>query len=209
MKRSQFEFIERHFKEQTGKLGLYTWPHVRRVSRICLKMARVENESGVDLDVLEAAALLHDVAKHLEESNPRVDHGLIGATMAECILTKCGFETKKVEAVSHAIRAHTHSVEPDSVEARILHDADYIDKVGAVGLATVLVKACLSNTTIEEVLEIFNSGQPGESAVAKHVGQMRKPHPYTNTARMVVRRRNQIAAKFFSQLKKELELRDF
>ncbi|WXG45146.1 MAG: HD domain-containing protein [Candidatus Atabeyarchaeum deiterrae] len=209
MKLSQLELIERYSKKQTNKLGPYAWSHVRRVYRICLRMAKTENENRVDLDVLEAAALLHDVGKYIEKSDPETDHGLIGARMAEDILKKCGFEMEKMKSVSHAIRAHTHAVEPNLVEARILHDADYIDKVGAVGVATILIKACLSDATIEEVLETFNSGEQGESPVAKHIGQIRKPHLYTNTARKVVARRNQTVVKFFSQLKKELELRDF
>jgi HD superfamily phosphodiesterase len=110
--------------------------------------------------------------------------------------------------VSHAIRAHTHIVEPDSIEAKILHDADYVDKVGAVGLAAILIKACLSDTAIEGVLKAFESETNDQSLIAKHINQVRNPHMYTETARVIVEKRNWILLTYFRKLKTELELSD-
>jgi len=66
MSQSLFELIERYSKEQMDKLGLYGWPHARRVLRLCLKIAELEG-GRVDLEVLKVAALLHDIAKHVKE----------------------------------------------------------------------------------------------------------------------------------------------
>jgi len=65
--------------------------------------------------------------------------------MAETFFEKCGFPKSKIKAVRHAIRAHTHVEESTSVEAKMLHDADFLDKLGAVGIATIFVKACLTS----------------------------------------------------------------
>jgi HD superfamily phosphodiesterase len=128
--------------------------------------------------------------------------------MAEDFLKKRGFKREVAQAVSHAIKAHTHYIEPDSVEAKILHDADYLDKVGAVGLATILIKACLSDATIEGVLNVFQSETNDQSPVAKHIDQVRNPHLYTETARILVEKRNRVLLTYFRHLKTELELSD-
>jgi uncharacterized protein len=209
MNEAQRKLIENYAKHETDKLGVYAWPHVKRVSRLCLQMAKAHEVGKVDLDVLEASALLHDIAKHLEkETGAEVDHGVIGAKMAADFLKKSGFEKGFIDTVSHSILAHTHSVEPDTIEARILHDADYVDKIGAVGLATILIKACLSDTTIESVLEAFESETNDQSPVAKHINQLKNPHPYTKAARALVEERNRMLLTYFKELKNELELRD-
>ncbi len=109
MNQAERESIEKYAKDETDKLGLYAWPHVKRVSRLSLHMAEMVDEGRVNLDVLEVSALLHDIAKHLEENDAKVDHGFLGAKMAEDFLKKCGFKREIVQAVSHAIRAHTHT----------------------------------------------------------------------------------------------------
>ena len=207
MGQSLFELIERYSKEQMDKLGLYGWPHVQRVLRLCLKIAELEG-GKVDLEVLKVAALLHDIAKHIQRINPGINHGAVGAEMAEAFLEKCGFPKSKIKAVCHAIRAHTHVEEPASVEAKILHDADFLDKLGAVGIAKIFVKACLTSRTIEEILESFFSEEQ-ELYVIKHLKWIKKPHLYTKTAKIIAEKRNKIAFIFFDQLRKEINLEDF
>jgi uncharacterized protein len=209
MEQSRRECIEKYAKEETDRVRTYAWPHVKRVAKLCLEMAKSPGLGNVDMDVLEASALLHDIAKHLEDKgDAKVDHGVLGARMAADFLKRSGFKKEFINAVSHCILAHTHSVQPSSIEARILHDADYVDKVGAVGVATILIKACLSDTTIEGVLEEFESENNDQSPVAKHVNQLRNPHPYTKVARELVQERNRVLLMYFEKLKSELELTD-
>jgi len=206
MSQSPFELIKKYSKEQMDKLGLYGWPHVQRVFRLCLKIAELEG-GNVDLEVLRAAALLHDIAKYVQKNSPGINHGAVGAEMAEAFLRKCGFPESKIRAVCHAIRAHTHVEEPTSIEAKILHDADFLDKLGAVGIATIFIKACLTDQTIEEVLESFYM-EKRESYVIKHVNWIKKPHLYTETAKKIAEKRNKIVSPFFDQLRKEIKLED-
>jgi uncharacterized protein len=208
MNRDQFESIKKYSEQQMAKLGLWGWPHVVRVHHLCLRLADALNEGRVDTDVLEAAALLHDVAKHVQKRKPLIDHGRIGAEMAERYLKKCGFERKKIDAVTHIIRSHTRSEEPNSIEAKIFHDADFLDKLGAVGIATVFIKACLSSNTIEETLKTFQSDQEKKLEVAKHVGWLKRPHLYTEIAQKISEKRNQIVTSFFDELERELETSD-
>jgi len=202
----QKNVIEKYAREQMAKLGLHGWPHVKRVQRLCVQMARMMKD--VDVEVLNAAALLHDMGKYVEKENNAVDHGRISAEMAEQFLHSIKFDDEKVKAVCHAIRVHTHGEEPRSLESKIVHDADFLDKMGAVGVATVFVKACLANTTIEEAAECWKNPSMS-SFVGLHAFWIQKPHFYTRLARNVAKRRNKIVYAFFKQLEKEMQLADF
>ena len=191
MNQEQFELIKGYSKEQMAKLGSHAWPHIQRVLHLCKAISKEEQNVAVDLDIVGVATLLHDIAKHHEKEGRSLNHGDVGAVMAENFLQSVGFSDEKIKLVCHAIRAHTHREEPTSIEAKILHDADFIDKLGAVGIATIFIKACLTNETIEEVAEAFESGTPKQSYVAKHVRWLKTPHPYTKTAQKVAGKRNE------------------
>ncbi len=209
MDKASLDLIKRYAREQMDKLGLHGWPHVKRVFHLSMRMAKIVGKQNADLDVLKAATLLHDVAKHLHKKKVSFDHGRAGAELAETFLRKCNFDRGKIEAVCHAIGAHTHSEEPISLEAKILHDADFLDKLGAVGIATIFIKACLTNVTIEEVLENFELENKKQSFPIKHVDWIKRPHLYTKTAQDIAERRSRIVSAFFSELRKEIELKDF
>jgi len=201
----QKDVVERYAREQMAKLGLHGWPHVKRVQRLCVRLSK--GLKDVDSEVVEVSALLHDVGKYVEKENNEVDHGCISAEMAEEFLHSIEFDVEKVEAVCHAIRVHTHGEEPRSLEAKLLHDADMLDKMGAVGIATLFIKACLVGATIEESVESWRNPSKG-SFVGLHALWLQKPHFYTKAADSLAKRRNKIVYAFFKQLDEEIELVD-
>jgi len=160
----------------------------------------------VDLDVLKIAALLHDIGKYVEKNGKSEDHGEIGAAMAQNFLNTIGFHEAKISHICHAIKVHTHRETPSSIEAKILHDADFLDKLGAVGIASVFIKACLTDKTIEEVVELYDSKNPKPSYVALHLRWLKKQYFYTKTAERMAERRSRIVSAFFKALKNELDL---
>ena len=90
---------------------------------------------GADMDVLHAAALLHDLGRAVPDSDrPHVE---LSVEIARELLAESGFPEEKREAVLHCIRAHSFSrgVAPESLEAWLLRDADRLDALGAVGIA--------------------------------------------------------------------------
>ncbi len=190
-----------------AELGVYGWPHVERVYRLAMHISKLEGEQGLDLDALKAAALLHDIAKSFQKRNRGVDHGKIGAEMAENFLKSLGFSEEKIKIVYNAIRAHNKGEKPLSLEAKILCDADFLDKLGAVGIATVFIKTCLTKRTIEEVAEMFTKESTETSYVDKHIRWLKeKPRLYTKTGRRLAKRRSKLAPLFFRELKDELRL---
>ena len=93
--------------------------------------------------VLAAAAWLHDIGRPLERLGEVDDHDVWGATEAVDLLTSEGVPTATVDAVAHCIRAHSirgSSPDPETVEAKLLFDADKLDAAGARGIVRL---ACI------------------------------------------------------------------
>ena len=104
-----------------------------------LGMALAEAEGlTVDADVLFAAAFLHDWGGIAPFAVAGVDHAARSVELAEPFLTGAGFPMEKFPAVRAAILGHMYDKEPDGAEAVVLHDADALDFLGALGAARLL-----------------------------------------------------------------------
>ena len=104
-----------------------------------LGMALAEAEGlAVDADVLFAAAFLHDWGGIAPFAVAGVDHAARSVELAEPFLTGAGFPMEKFPAVRAAILGHMYDKEPDGAEAVVLHDADALDFLGALGAARLL-----------------------------------------------------------------------
>jgi uncharacterized protein len=57
--------------------------------------------------------------------------------MARGILSQLGFTEDEIEPIAHVIEAHSRygGPDPQTIEAKILQDADAVEYVGAIGLA--------------------------------------------------------------------------
>jgi len=89
-----------------------------------------------DDDVLFAAAYLHDIAGFAPWEKQGIDHQDRGAELMDSVLTGFGFPAGKIEKVKDAIRTHMPDRAPGAaVESQLLHDADGLDWLGAIGIA--------------------------------------------------------------------------
>lgn len=113
--------------------------HVHRVLYTALDLAG--QEQGVELDVLIAACLLHDIARGEQAADPAVCHARAGAEKARAFLLQNGFSLVFAAGVAGCIRTHRFrsSDPPQSIEAKILFDADKLDAAGAIGIARTLL----------------------------------------------------------------------
>ena len=125
----------REIVEKEVSCSSHNMTHIDSVHNTCLLLAKGEK---VDLDVLRAAALLHDIARVMEDSDPtgNTDHALLGAEIAAPILEEARFSDEKIRHVQDCIITHRSRTDrkPQSLEAKILFDADKLDSIGAVGL---------------------------------------------------------------------------
>lgn len=115
--------------------------HARRVRAAALDIAAEEGDA--DREVLCAAAYLHDIVNLPKDSPDRAKASQLSAEAAVPILRDLGFEDSKIEAVCHAIIAHSFSanIAPETLEACIVQDADRLESLGAIGIARTFLIA--------------------------------------------------------------------
>lgn len=110
--------------------------HVERVLKTALKLGKLER---ADLEVIELAAILHDIFENKETHGGAEGfrHEIEGSKEARKILTECGFAGETVDGVCHCIESHrkrTGRIDPQTIEAKCLFDADKLDCIGAIGI---------------------------------------------------------------------------
>lgn len=133
-----WEISRRHCEAEGGSHGP---DHTERIYSMALAIGRKMNAR---LDILAAAALLHDIGRRLETAGRgKVCHAAKGGEMAKAILTDLGFSAADREAIVHCIRSHRFrgNETPQTTEAKILFDADKLDSIGAVGIGRAFLFA--------------------------------------------------------------------
>lgn len=189
----------------------HDFDHVKRVMRLVERIGRAENG---DLEILRAAALLHDIGR-IEEEKTGECHAEKGALLARKILMDCGFPESKIEAVLHCIESHRFrgNLKPRSLEAKILYDADKLDAIGAIGIARAYSfggergQKLYTNSTKVNKFELKKQIDLEHTPVVEFAIKLGKikEHLYTKTAREIARGRHRFMVKFYERLQKEVE----
>ena len=113
--------------------------HIYRVLYNALEIAKAERD--VDYDVLICACLLHDIGRKEQFENPALCHAEVGGEKAYRFLLENDFNPIFAEHVKKCIVSHRFRKNnpPESIEAKILFDADKLEAAGAVGIARTLI----------------------------------------------------------------------
>jgi uncharacterized protein len=117
-----------------GDDGSHDLAHIHRVFRNAM---RIHAQEGGDGRVLAASVLLHDCVAVEKNSPLRAQASRLAAEKASGILSDLGWNDTEIQAVTHAILTHSFSanIAPETLEAKILQDADRLDAIGMVGAA--------------------------------------------------------------------------
>lgn len=117
-----------------GDDGSHDLAHIHRVFRNAMRINEQEDGNGT---VLAASVLLHDCVAVEKNSPLRLQASRLAAEKASGILAGLGWATADINAVAHAILTHSFSANltPETLEAKILQDADRLDAIGMVGAA--------------------------------------------------------------------------
>lgn len=112
--------------------GAHDYDHLVRVMALA---DTIQAHEGGHPPTIRAAVAFHDIGQERERRHGG-DHALIGADMAADVLTGARFPQEAIPAVQQAIRDHrmTGKNIPQSLEGRILYDADKLDCLGAIGI---------------------------------------------------------------------------
>lgn len=108
--------------------------HIKRVVRAALELAA---EEGADPWVVLPAAYLHDCVNVPKNDPRRKQASTLSAEAAVAYLKEAGYPEKYFDAIAHAIAAHSFSanIPPETIEAKVVQDADRLDALGAIGIA--------------------------------------------------------------------------
>lgn len=189
---------------------VHGFDHILRVYRM---VERLAIEEGADLEIVRAAALLHDAQGSQTEGGEegRQDHHHASSEFAQQILEQEGWSAEKITAVQHCIRAHRfrdNTEEPQSLEAKILFDADKLDVIGAVGVARTIAFDVVVNQPIYVVpsRRFMETGEkePDEAHSSYHEYLFKlskiKDRLYTKTARELAEERHRFMEEYFDRL---------
>ncbi len=193
--------------------AVHDFDHVLRVLRMAEKLAKIE---GADLEIVHAAALLHDVSGSAPGSEERENHHIYSAEYAGRVLTEEGWPEERIKAAQHCIRAHrfrSGGEGPTTIEAKCIFDADKLDVIGAIGAARTIAYAALAGEPFysEPSPQYLESGKEmdGEphSAYHEYLFKLRKIKGllFTQAARRMAEHRDRCLTDFFEELAAEMK----
>lgn len=193
---------------------VHDFDHVLRVLALARRIGEAE---GADLAVVETAVLLHDIQRATEDQQAHVlnaetaDHALLAADRARDILSRLdpAPDPAFIEAVAHAIAAHRfrNAIQPQTLEAKVVFDADKLDAIGAIGVARAYA---YGGMTGQKLWADVPPGYPGGGRehtpahefaykLSRIEGRMQ-----TETGRAIARERHAYISEFFRRLAREV-----
>ncbi|HUS63041.1 MAG TPA: HD domain-containing protein [Kofleriaceae bacterium] len=122
-------------RERTpGRDPAHDWQHCLRVAGNARAIAAEEGARG---DVVVPAALLHELFNYPKDHEKSSESGDECARLAEALLDELGWAPDVTAQIAYCIRVHSFSrgIRPETLEAKVLQDADRLDAIGAIGIA--------------------------------------------------------------------------
>jgi len=134
---------------------IHGFDHVERVFHLSISIGKKLN---ADLNILKIAALLHDIGRIQEKKDAlKRNHAEISAELTKHFLSsnQYGLTQNEIGKIIHCIQAHSYSnkLVPETLEAKILSDADKLDALGAIGLYRTIGFTISRNGDLEDVIE--------------------------------------------------------
>ena len=141
-----------------GSDGAHDGAHILRVWRnVCAIADGLNQTDAPDMELLAAAVILHDCVA-VEKNHPdRARASRMAAGRARHVMAPLQWAAPRLDALAHAIEAHSFSggVPPESLEAKILQDADRLDAIGAIGVARCFYVAGRTGA------QLYDAADPG------------------------------------------------
>src|SRR5919202_3233199 len=172
-----------------------------------------KQERSVDLDVVLAAALLHDLVVYPKGSTKTINSADESAEVAKKILLEHkNYPIEKIEKVADAIRTHSYSkrLVPQTLEGKILQDADRLDAIGAIGIARTFSVGGSENRSLYNPADPFYETDRELNDTKWTLDHIKKKllilknSMHTITAKEIAEERTAFIELFLNQLRKEI-----
>ena len=180
--------------------------HTLRVRDLCMQIWQIE---WADLETLEIAALLHDIWRQKEfETKWEICHAEYWANLAWEFLKNLWLEQDKVDNIVYCISTHRFRKwnPPETLEAKILFDADKLDCIWAVGIGRAFmcageIWAKLHNDKWVDI-EKTEEYSKDDTAYREYVVKLRKIKDkiFTETGKKLAEKRHKLMEIFFDEL---------
>jgi uncharacterized protein len=151
--RQRIRLIESFVRNKHKESDSHDFSHVLEVTQYAIRIASLVPDE-VDPFILICGALLHDIGK--TNLTFKTMHGLIGSAIAEEFLDAMGYTDPALKPVRDAIcrivarHTPTTMVPPETVEEKIVFDADCLDRLGIIGVLRGFIG---KNGSIASILE--------------------------------------------------------
>lgn len=144
---SATEYINALFRDRADGHGA---EHSLRVYRNAMKIA--EQEKNADLEIVALAALLHDTDDHkLFDTKNNAN--------ARAFLNRQTIDPEKIERICDAINSVSFSQNrgrrPETIEGKIVQDADRLDALGAIGIARTFAFGGMHGRSMDSNIQHF------------------------------------------------------
>jgi uncharacterized protein len=159
LQRQCLEFIGKTVPADTA----HDLSHVMRVVKNCAYLTNIE---GANSTVTLASAWLHDCVAVAKDSPLRSQGSRLAAQAAVDFLSGINYPPDLLPAVYHAIESHSFSadIQPRTLEAQVVQDADRLDSLGAIGIARCLLVGGHLNRPMADALDPFcDTREPDDS----------------------------------------------
>lgn len=198
-------------QKMLGEGSGHDWWHVYRVWQIAKTITA--NEPQADLYIVELGALLHDIAdwKFADgdlEAGPRA---------ARQWLETCSVDNKTIEHVEDILRNISFkgakvALQLNSIEAKIISDADKLDALGAIGIARTFAYGGSKSRSMYEpdqkpvLHETFEDYKNNQSHTINHFYEkllLLKDIIQTETGRQLAQKRHEYMVNYLEEFYKE------
>ena len=189
----------------------HDFEHIIRVYKNAEMISK--QEESVDLDIVLAAALLHDLVVYPKGSSKTINSADDSAEIAKKILLEYkNYPREKIEKVADAIRTHSYSkrLVPETLEGKILQDADRLDAIGAIGIARTFSVGGSENRSLYNPTDPFCESErqlDDTQWTLDHIKKklmILKNSMHTKTAKKIAEERTEFMELFLNQLQKEI-----
>jgi uncharacterized protein len=189
----------------------HDFQHISRVYKNAELISK--QEESVDLDIVLAAALLHDLVVYPKGSSKTINSADDSAEIAKKILLEYkNYPREKIEKVADAIRIHSYSkrLVPKTLEGKILQDADRLDAIGAIGIARTFSVGGSENRSLYNPTDAFCKTErqlDDTQWTLDHIKKklmILKNSMHTKTAKKIAEERTEFMELFLNQLRKEI-----
>ena len=212
MTKAEYKSIETYMLEQMQDAG-HDRHHIYRVMNAALDIGEYITDRGekIDTDVLIAACLLHDIGREKQYADKKIDHAYAGGQMAYDFLMGRKWPEDKANHVKECILSHRYRSDnpPQTIEAKILFDADKLDAAGAMGIARVLIYCGQVNEPLyilDEDGGIVFGGKKSASFVQEYNYKLKKLYDafHTERAKELAAKVQKASADFYEAIIEEI-----